>query len=545
MKQNKTVVWLWKVTGRKKWYILVLTVLQGITGGIGVIFAFLLREIVDSAVSRDAAVFRHNVILIIGLVLVQQAVNAVIRWLLELSKSEIENEFKQRLFDNILRKDYAAVSAVHTAEWLNRLTNDAVVVSGGVVEIMPGLFGMAVRLVSALVMIIVLDRWFASVFIPGGILLVFLTYAFRGVLKRLHRNIQESDGRLRVFLQERISSLMIVKAFSTEKQSSDGAAAAMADHKAARMRRILFSNVANLGFGAAMQGMYLVGIIYCANGIMTGRVTYGTLTALMQLIGQVQGPFAYISSYIPRWYAMLASSERLMEIEGYADDGQTASAETMRHYYKEDFHVLGLRNAVFAYPSSEEVLSGLNMEIRKGETIAVIGHSGCGKSTVLKLLMGMYSLNVGERYIDDHPLTTYHRRLFFFFPQGNVHMNGTIKDVVCFAEPYEDKRLKASLSIACADEFVDDTDMELGEHGSGLSEGQMQRLAIARAIYTDAPILLLDEATSALDEITEQKLLENLRRMTEKTVVLVTHRKTALSICDTVYGLADGILISQ
>ena len=544
MKQNKTVAWLWRVTGRKKGYIFALTVIQGIAGIIGVVYALLFRTIVDSAVGKDAASFRHHVFLIIGLVLVQLGISAVIRWLHELAKADIENTFKRRLLDSILGKEYASVSATHTAEWLNRLTSDTTVVASGAVEILPGLFGMVVRLISALVMIIALDRWFAYILIPGGLLLIVLTYGFRGVLKKLHKNIQESDGRLRVFLQERISSLMVIKAFAAEKQTSAGAAEAMESHKKARLRRNRFSNVANIGFGAAMQGMYLIGVVYCAHGIMTGRVTYGTLTAVMQLIGQVQGPFANISGYLPRWYAMTASAERLMEVEEYDDDMQAADGETMRRYYTRDYRVLGLRNASFTYqPAGDEempvVLNGLNLEIRKGETVAFTGHSGCGKSTVLKLLMCMYPLSSGERYIDDQPLTAYYRRLFAYVPQGNALMNGTIRDVVCFAQKYDESRLHRALVIACADEFVENVNAELGERGTGLSEGQMQRLAIARAVYADAPVLLLDESTSALDEATERKLLENLRSMTEKTVVIVTHRKAALSICDRVLEFAE------
>ncbi len=272
--------------------------------------------------------------LLVGLVLLEQAIDAVSRWLYELARSDLENAFKQRLVDNILRRDYASVSATHTAEWLNRLTSDTGVVASGAVDILPGLTGTAVRMISALIMIIALDRWFAYILLPGGALVIVLTCAFRSVLKRMHKKIQESDGRLRVFLQERISSLMVIKAFAAEKQTSSGAAEAMENHKKARLRRNCFSNIANIGFGTAMEGMYLIGVVYCAYGIMTGRVTYGTLAAIMQLIGQVEGPFASISGYLPRWYAMTASAERLMEVEQYAEDGQAADGETMNNYVK-------------------------------------------------------------------------------------------------------------------------------------------------------------------------------------------------------------------
>lgn len=557
-----TLAWLWRVTGNKKAYILVLTITQAVQGGIGVLYALLLRAIVDSAVAKDVDGFVRNVLLIIGLVAVRILIAAVIRWLTELSKSDIENTFKQRLVNNILQKDYAAVSGIHSAEWMNRLTNDAMVVANGEVEIIPGFTGTVVRMVSALVMIIALDHWFAYILIPGGIAFIILTYAFRGVLKRLHKNIQEKDGLLRIFLQERISSLIVIKAFTAENQTSEAAAQKMEDHKAARLRRNRFSNLANIGFSTAMQGMYLIGAIYCAHGILTDTVSYGTLVAIMQLIGQIQGPFANVTGYLSRWYAMTASAERLMEIEKYADDGDKLSISDVLKLYDRMIS-FGLENANFAYNADdqESVLRDVDLEIKRGEYVAFTGHSGCGKSTVLKLLMCMYSLNDGSRYIRTsagrEPLTTEHRRLFAYVPQGNMLMNGSIRDVVSFTDhsdhgdhgnhgdPSEregvsagtwddcdDDKVRQALSIACADEFVDDMSAELGERGAGLSEGQMQRIAIARAIYSGSPVLLLDECTSALDEETEKKLLVNLKQLTDKTVVIVTHRKAALAICD-------------
>ena len=539
---NNTIHWLWNVTGKKKGFILALTLLQAIHGGIGVLYALLLRNIVDSTVSKNAAAFRRYIILIISLVIVQLAISALIRRIYELARSDIENTFKQRLLSNILRKNYSAVSAVHTAEWVNRLTNDTTVVANGVVEILPGLIGTVVRLVSALIMIIALDRWFAYILIPGGLALAGLTYGFRKVLKQLHKNIQESDGRLRIFFQEHIANLMLIKSFAAEGQTERQAAEKMTEHKAARMKRNNFSNVANIGFGAAMQGMYLIGAVYCAYGILHGTVTFGTLTAVMQLIGQVQGPFANLSGYLPRWYAMTASAERLMDAETFADDGKARGEEEIRRFYRDSFASIVLRDIAFTYETEERspvVLKDFSLEIHKGETVAFTGHSGCGKSTVLKLLMAMYPPDAGEIRLlssdGELPLDASWRRLFAYVPQGNALMTGTIREVVSFAEPEaagDENRLKHALQVACADEFVTDPDALLGERGSGLSEGQMQRLAIARAIFSDAPILLLDESTSALDDVTEKQLLENLRSLTDKTVIIVTHRKAALAICD-------------
>lgn len=562
--KNSSVKWLYAIPGKKKLYILLLTLLQALHGASGVLYALLLRGVVDAAVAKDAEGFWRFLLFTILLVAAQLALRALIRWLTELSKSTIENIFKERLVDTLLRKDYLRVAAVHSGEWLNRLTNDTVVVAEGYVDILPGLAGMIVKLISALVMIIALEPKFAFILLPGGALMVLLTWLFRRVMKRLHKNVQEADGRLRIFLQERIGSLLMIRSFAAEKKTEADTAEMLKGHKNARMRRNRFSNLANIGFGAAMSGMYLLGIGWCGYGILQGTVTFGTLTAITQLIAQIQLPFANISGFLPRYYAMLASAERLMEAEAFADSNTAAeSLKDMQEFYENDLESIGLKQATFAYyPTSEGmheiskeemplVLKDLSLSIRKGETVAFTGHSGCGKSTALKLLMCVYQPDQGSRIYrsreeEEGELTAAYRRLFAYVPQGNYLMSGTIRDIVSFAEPSESEnedKLSHALTIACADEFVSEleqgADTLLGERGTGLSEGQMQRLAIARAVFSDSPILLLDEATSALDAKTERRLLENLRLMTDKTVIIVTHRPAALEICDRVLEFSE------
>lgn len=562
--KDKTLTWLITVPGRKKLYILCLTIVQALYGASGVLYALLLRNIVDAATGQNFAEFWKGIVLTALLVLAQLALGAVIRWLTELSKSTIENLFKARLMGSLLKKDYLRISAIHSGEWLNRLTNDTVVVANGYVDIIPGLVGMVVKLVSALVMIIVLESRFAAIFIPCGLMLIILTWLFRKVMKRLHKSVQEADGKARIFMQERIASMLMIRSFAAESQTMAEAEKKLDGHKAARMRKNRFSNLCNVGFGAAMNGLYLLGVGWCGYRILMGTITFGTLTAITQLIAQMQSPFANISGYLPRYYAMQASAERLMEVERFEEEMTDAlSLAAVVSFYDKELASFGLQDADFVYyPAAERiddlskdnmpvVLKGITLAIRKGEYVAFTGQSGCGKSTVLKLLMCVYQPDGGKRYYQDETghrddLTSAYRRLFAYVPQGNALISGTIREVVSFVEPesaHDEEKLWQALRIACADGFVKELDAGadtlLGERGTGLSEGQMQRLAIARAIFSGSPILLLDEATSALDEATEKRLLENLRRLTDKTVITVTHRPSVLSICDRVLHFTE------
>ncbi|MBR6384909.1 MAG: ABC transporter ATP-binding protein [Ruminococcus sp.] len=563
--KENTIKWLWEVPEKKKFYILLLTIFQSLIGASGVLYAFLMKNIVDTAAAHAKQDFYKNIIFIITLTVAQIVFRAFIRKLEELSRSTFENIFKKRLLRNIMRKDFGKINAVHSGEWLNRLTNDTVVVATNYTDIIPGLSGMIVKLVSAFVMMIVLDRRFALIIVPGGIVLGILTYAFRKVLKRLHKNMQEKDGKLRIFLQERISSMMIIRSFAAENQIEEEADEKMTEHKAARMRKNRFSNVCNIGFAAAMNGMYLFGTIYCGYGILVGTLSYGMLTAITQLISQIQAPFANITGYLPKFYTMTASAERLMEIEKFGDDlsENTFSLSEINDIYNGKMKCIGLKNADFTYYSAAgnlesltkenqpEVLNNISFTINKGEYVALTGHSGCGKSTALKLLMCIYKLDGGERFITyndgtTHELNSEYHRLFAYIPQGNQLMSGTVRDIVSFADKSQsdnDEKIMKALEIACAGEFIsgleNGIDTLLGERGAGLSEGQMQRIAVARAIFSDSPVLLLDESTSALDQKSEEQLLKNLREMTDKTVIIITHRPAALEICDRILNFTE------
>lgn len=543
MKKNKnsTLSFISEVTGKKKVYILFLLLIQVFLGISSVAYAFLFRGIIDGAVSHDKHTMIVEMVLLILLVLVQITIRAVARFLEELSRSTYENTFKGRLFKELLFRDYDMVMATHSGEWMNRLTSDTVVVADGMATIVPSVAGMLTRMTGAILMILVLEPRFGILLLLGGIVLVILTYTFRKKLKGLHKIMQEEDGKVRIFLQEHLSSLLVIKVFGKESDSLLKGVEQMKVHQRARMKKNHFSNICNIGFGGAMNGVYVLGIIYSAFGIYYGTMTYGTLMAILQLIGQIQSPFANITGYLPKYYAMLASAERLKEVEDYIPTLSKGilAVEEAKNLYQKELLELVFENVNFSYERENKVLQNYSFQIKKGSYVAITGTSGCGKSTLLKLLMGLYQPETGfigtilknGQKIPIHVM----KRLFAYVPQGNYLMSGTIREVIAFGKEMNEEKLEQVITLACA-QFIYDLPeglgAKLGEKGAGLSEGQMQRIAIARALFADVPILILDEATSALDEKTEKQIVKNLKQLTDKTVLIVTHRPQAIKICD-------------
>ena len=550
---SKTLRWLWVRAKGKKRYIFILLIVETLLNILGVCFALYLSGIVDSAMAQNWGQFNMYCVLILTQVAVQFVLQVIAHFLEEFTRSTLENGLKRQLFRNLLTGDYASVTATHSGEWLNRLTSDAAIVANGMTSIFPKMTGMVIRLVVSLGLMVVLVPVFGVSFIFGGLLVMVVTWGLRKGMKQLHKKIQIADGNLRVFLTERLGSMMILRAFEQESAAIDQGDKLMNEHKAARIKKNHITNMFHSGFSLAVNAVYVFAAIYCGYGIINRTMSYGMFTAMLQLVGKTQGPIGNLSGFFPQYSAMLASAERLMEAESYVKEPEQRAVEDVNTYYQTSFRSIGLRNAGFTYmpvgdpesgkESRPTVLKGLDMEIAKGEYVAFCGPSGCGKSTVLKLLMSMYTLDEGQRYVTDEAgersLTAAWRSLFAYVPQGNQLMSGTIREVVTFADPEKsglDDRIHRALEIACAEQFVaelpDVLDTLLGERGAGLSEGQMQRIAIARAVFSERPILLLDEATSALDEQTEAKLLDNLRSMTDKTVIIVTHRPAALDITD-------------
>ncbi len=537
--------WIWKSSAKYRPRILLLTLGNMVFAGASVLFALMCRGIVDGAVVSDRnAVIKSGaglLMVILGMLLLRLFCNAVE----ETIRAGLEKEYRGIILNSLLKKDYEKISAYHSGELMNRMFSDVAVVTDGTAGILPSVMGMVTKLAGAAAVLMALDMSFALIFIGAGAVLFLVSRLFRNHIKKLHKQVQETGGQVRSFLQETLEGLLVIKAFGAEEKMSRINENNQEKHYKARLKRRTVTISANAGFGFVFQAGYLYAILWGAFGIMNGVMTYGTLTAILQLVNQIQQPFAALSAVMPKFYSMTASAERITELLSLPDEPQ---AEKKADYEK--LSRITVKDMDFSY-GENKVLSNVNIEINKGEIISLTGISGGGKSTLFLLLLGAYRPQNGEIIFeaenDSFSAGKETRGLFAYVPQGNLLFSGTVRDNITFLnETATEEEISAAAETACALDFINELpegmETKIGENGFGISEGQAQRIAIARAILGGAPILLLDEATSALDETTEAALLNNIRRMKNKTVLIVTHRPAALEICSRHLILKEGNL---
>ena len=545
MKQNTARKWIWQ-TAKPQLPLLVLLILGNALSSVcAVSVALFSKRIVDAAQNGDLDRLLRTGLGLLAIVILQIALRILDNSLSVRISGKLEMVCKRRLFSAILQKEYSAVTAYHSGELMTRLTSDITVVTDNATVLLPTATAMVTRLVFAFAVIVSLDVRFALLLLAAGVLLFVCTRAFRGKIKQLHKTVQASDGRLRAFLQESIESLLAVQVFGVQDKVTREADVRQTENFDAKIRRNRWSIAANAGFLAVFSFGTLFTLVWCGWRLAAGAITFGTLTALLQLVNQVQTPLTNLSGLMPKYYSMLSSAERLLEIEALPEDDAQADETAVP---AQGFEAARFQGVSFAY-GQNEVFTDADFEIRKNDFVVISGISGIGKSTLFKLLLGVLTPDGGEISVTaggrTYPADKNTRGLFAYVPQGNLLFSGTVRDNIRFIkeDATEEEVLRAA-KIACADTFIEELpaglDTLLGEGGSGLSEGQMQRIAVARAILTDAPVLLLDEATSALDEETEARLLSNIRALENKTCLIISHKKAAYAVCTRELTVKDG-----
>ena len=506
----------------------------------GLAVTLVTKGLIDGATGGRARDLRTYSAALVGLILVERGMTILNARIRLRTGARFQTEMQRNVTRALMGKEYTAIKPFHSGQLVNRIFSDVNVVKNGVMGLLPGIATTAVSFIGAAVILIAMDWRFVPVMILAAGIGVAMTIGFREPMKRRHRRMQEAEDALHASTQETIENVRLIKASTSEAyalEEMDGYREKLRDEQ---IRNGRLSIVMNNGMGSMFDLSWLICYLWGCVRIFQGQFTYGSLAALIQLVGRIQNPIANAVNMVSQAYGIVSSAERLTEIIDMPDEAPGTVLT--------DFTKIRMEGMSFQYEDgSDEVLIGVNAEIRKGDFVALTGRSGGGKTSLFQLLLGIYRptggrilFESGEREI---PASRGTRGLFAYVPQGNTLFSGTIREnILRFNPEAGEERVAAAIEAACLKELTDEVGMDapLGERGIGLSEGQAQRVAVARALVSEAPILLLDEATSALDEATEARMLENIGRMREKTVIIVTHRRAALRICDYEMRIENG-----
>lgn len=551
MTNSNSLGWIIKNSKKQIPRIIILSmsnmILALVTTALALVSKYAIDAAQKAANATNDAMFAHyrNWIIIYGIVILAIIAGRLLLRVYAQSltikvQARLEMNMRSELFNSIMMKKYDKINLFHSGELMNRMTSDINIVTDGITNIIPNLLYFITQFVGAFVVLIIFDWKFTMVFIVAGVVISGVTLIFRGKLKKLHKEVQETDGKTRSFFQEAIESLLVVKTFGVEEQFNEKGKQLQMTNYNAKMKRRKVSILANAGFSFVFNAGYLMALVWCALKVCTKAMTYGTLTAVLQLISQIQTPFVNITKVVPQYYAIIASAERIMEIEDIPlEERKDKSFDAHRFY--DEFATAKFENIQFNY-GRESVLEEGNASFEKGDFVAIRGISGIGKSTLMKMLLGVFKPKSGEiklyekngDYVEASPTT---RALFSYVPQGNYLFSGTLRENILLINPDAAKEeIDEALTISDIKDFVyslpNGLDTVIGEKGLGISEGQAQRLAIARALLSKAPILLLDEATSALDAQTEYNVLKHIKELNQKTCIIITHKMAALDVCN-------------
>lgn len=541
MKDTSVLKWIYRSCGKRNKEGVALVLLNAWSAICVTLFAMLSKIVMDSAQKGEKEVLLKNVILLLVLILSQMLARVLSSLTEAISQGKAEINLKSAIFSNIVFGEYAESVERHSGDLMSRLTADVQMVSENYVHILPTTVSYIVRILTATIALYSLDRRFALIVVVCGVLFLVVAGISRKQLKTLHRRVQEKDAKVRSFMQEMLENLFAVKVFGIEEKIVKISLKQQKKFYREKVKRKSFSILAGIAFSLAFAAGFLVAVAYGSYGILNGTMTFGTVVAIIQLVNQLQTPAVGITSVIPSFFGMVSSAQRLIEITG-SKKGNVDYADID---YK-DFVRICVENAVFGY-NDEKVIEDATFTVNKGEFIGIKGPSGSGKSTIFKLITGLYPLDGGKVVIEttDGELDCkYAKKLFSFAPQGNMLFSGTIRENITILRPdATEEEIRKALKDAAAEfayDLEDGLDFMLGESGTGISQGQAQRLAIARALLGNGKILLMDEATSALDSETEEKIINNLKNNDEITVLFITHREMVLEQCDRTVTAANG-----
>lgn len=533
---------------RPYWMQLTVTIIcHVLVAGCAIGFVYVSKKLVDVAVAvlsgkADPAELTLWAFYMAGIVVSRILLNALRTYLQTTTEIKLKNSLRKRTFDVLLHLQSDGGTKHHSGDVLNRMQEDVRVVSSAFVSSIPNLVGIVLQFATAFIFLVSLDARLAVlilVIVPVGLLVAkFITSRVRN----LTLDIRRSDSKVQAHLQESLQHITLLQSLEytdTSASALDGLQGALYGNE---IRRTRFSVISRICMSLALQAGHVMAFLWGVIGISHGTVTYGMMTAFLQLVGQIQRPLVEMGSQLPLIIHATASIDRLIELETLPRED-----EEEPHLFE---GVVGIRmdDVTFSYPdTSRNVLDDFSWDFTPGSRTAIVGPTGVGKSTMIRLMLSLLRPQKGKVMLysssDEAESSPATRCNLVYVPQGNSLFSGTVRDNLLMGNPEaSDEQLSSALHIAAAD-FVFDLpqglDTQCFESGAGLSEGQAQRVAIARALLRPGSILLLDEFSSALDAETENVLLERLTSsLPDHTMIFITHRDKIIDYCDSVLRLA-------
>ncbi len=541
MKDMSVIKWIYKNCGKRNKESVALVLLNALSAVCTTAFAIVSKTVMDCAQKGNKEELIKHIVLFLALILTQLISKIISSFVEATSQGKAEIALKSFVFSKLIYGEYAESVEKHSGDLMSRLTSDVLLVSEQYVHILPNTVSILLRLSTAIIALYALDKRFFVAILICSVLIPFVIGISRRYIKDLHRRVREKDTDVRSFMQEMLENLFAVKVFGIEEKVINISRKQQKSFYKEKVKKKSFSILAGIGFSLAFSIGFLTAVAYGSYGVLNGTITFGSVIALIQLVNQLRAPAMSVTGIIPSFYGMVSSAQRLIEIT----NSESEKIEYPEMDYDE-FVKIRVEKATFGY-REEIVIDNASFTINKGEFIGVKGPSGAGKSTIFKLITGLYPLNTGNAVVETTKGDVdckYAKRLFSFVPQDNMLFSGTVRENITILNPNAtDAEIRSALENSAA-EFAYDLDggldFVLGESGAGVSQGQAQRLAIARALLGKGKVLLMDEATSALDSVTEKQVMKKLRENDDITVVFITHREMVLEDCDRTITVAKG-----
>ncbi len=545
--------WLLKTMSRYRFEIFIYTVIGivGIVMGLGATVAS--KYLIDAVISHNNETIVSAAVSVVGLAVLQIVINAVTSFISSRVGTRVSNEIRAEIYKSMATADWENINKYHSGDLINRLEGDVSSVSGNVISFLPGLLTKLMQFFGCLGIVLYYDATLAILALMSAPVLFFSSRFMTKMMRRYNLESREMNGKILSFSEESVQNLQTIKAFGLTKSYSEKFKTLLNNYRNMRLTHDKFTILTTLCLSA-------IGLLvsYSCYGwgvyrLWQGAITFGTMTLFLQLSGGLTSSFSGIVSMVPGVISVATAAGRIKEITELPKESleDEEKAEGMLIEAREKGVSLVAENVTYAYADSDKtVLNNINFSAFPGETIAFVGPSGEGKTTILRLILGLVnksegSLKFGLGNGETINISASTRQFCSYVPQENAVFSGTVAENLRIVNPHAtDEDLKAALETADALEFIEKLpkgiETVVGERGVNFSEGQVQRLSIARAVLCDAPLLVMDEATSALDKDTEDRVLQRLMTTNQKrTCIITTHRPSMLKYCHRIYELQE------